>query len=303
MLEVASKDLAGTLCASTPDEADPRRFDLVILAMQEPQYGAPGVRELMGRIARARRPCLAIMNMPPLPYLKRIPGLVAGSLHGCYTDAAVWDAFEPGLVTLASPDAQAFRAPDQPKNVLEVRLATNFKVARFEAEAHTALLRELEADIDSARLPCGDSAREVPVKLKVHDSLFVPLAKWPMLLAGNYRCIKLNGMISIEQAVHGDLDGSQEIYEWVARLCERLGAAPGDLVAFERYAQVAVVLGKPSSAARAVSAGARHIERVDRLVWRIACLHGEHSDRLDEILMVVDERLRRNRLACERIAA
>jgi hypothetical protein len=31
---------------------------------------------------------------------------------------------------------------------------------------------------------------EIPVKLKVHDSLFVPLAKWPMLMTGNYRCIR-----------------------------------------------------------------------------------------------------------------
>jgi len=30
---------------------------------------------------------------------------------------------------------------------------------------------------------------ELPVKLKVHESVFVPLAKWAMLIAGNYRCI------------------------------------------------------------------------------------------------------------------
>ena len=48
--------------------------------MQEAQYGSPGVRELMGRVARAGVPCLAIMNMPPLPYLKRIPGLATETL-------------------------------------------------------------------------------------------------------------------------------------------------------------------------------------------------------------------------------
>ena len=35
---------------------------------------------------------------------------------------------------------------------------------------------------------------ELPVKLRVHDSIFVPLAKWSMLLAGNYRCITQDGM-------------------------------------------------------------------------------------------------------------
>src|SRR5579862_3299204 len=75
LLDISSKKLPGTLCASTPEDVDPAKFDLVVLGMQEAQYGSPGVRELMGRVAQARKPCLAIMNMPPLSYLKRIPGL------------------------------------------------------------------------------------------------------------------------------------------------------------------------------------------------------------------------------------
>src|SRR5215471_19553232 len=122
----------------------------------------------MGRIAEAHVPCLAIMNMPPLPYLKRIPGLSTESLDACYADPAVWKDFEPGLVTLASPDPQAFRPPDQPKNVLHVGLPTNFRAARFPGEEPTALLRRLEADIDAARFDAGRGPVEIPVKLKVH---------------------------------------------------------------------------------------------------------------------------------------
>src|SRR6059058_4476557 len=81
LLDIASKKLPGSLSATTPDEVEPGQFDLVVLGMQEAQYGAPGVRELMGRVARAAVPCLAIMNMPPLPYLKRIPGLRAETLE------------------------------------------------------------------------------------------------------------------------------------------------------------------------------------------------------------------------------
>ena len=120
--------------------------------MQEAQYGSPGVRELMGRVARARVPCLAIMNMPPLPYLKRIPGLSTEDARALLRGSrASGTGFDPGLTTLASPDPQAFRPPDQPKNVLQVGLPTNFKAARFEAEEPTALLRNLEADIEAAR--------------------------------------------------------------------------------------------------------------------------------------------------------
>src|ERR1051325_8471680 len=200
LLDVSSKKLPGALSANTPAEIDPRRFDLIVLGMQEAQYGSPGVRELMTRIAASRVPCLAIMNMPPLPYLKRIPGLSTDGLEACYADPAVWKDFDPSMVTLASPDPQAFRPPDQPKNVLQVGLPTNFKAARFESEEATQILRNLETDIDAARY----EGLEIPVKLKVHESVFVPLAKWPMLIAGNYRCIRRDEMIPIKDAVHGD---------------------------------------------------------------------------------------------------
>src|SRR5213595_1328020 len=218
-VDISSKTLPGALSAMTPDQVDPRQFNLVVLGMQEAQYGASGVRELMGRIAEARVPSLAIMNMPPLTYLKRIPGLATEALEACYADPGVWKSFAPGLITLASPDPQAFRPPDQPKNVLHVGLPTNFKAARFEAEEPTALLRNLEQDIEAARFDAGDGPIEIPVKLKVHDSLFVPLAKWPMLVAGNYRCMRHDDMIPIREAVHANIDKSRAIYGWVCKLC------------------------------------------------------------------------------------
>ena len=290
-VEIASKALPGALRAVTPDQADPHGFDLIVLGMQEAQYGSAGVRELMRRVAHSQKPCFAIMNMPPLPYLKRLPGLATDTLKSCYADPTVWDGFEPELITLASPDPQAFRPPEGQKNVLQVGLPTNFKVARFESDASTALLRHLEADIEAARFSPDGEALEIPVKLKVHDSIFVPLAKWPMLIAGNYRCVRRNDMITIRDAVHGDVAASRRIYEWVAGLCTGLGADVGDLVPFEKYAKAAEGLGKPSSAARALFAGAEHIERVDSLVQRIARQRGMHCDALREIVALVDERL------------
>ena len=301
LLEIASPGLAGKLAALTPDAADPRQYDLIVLGMQEGQLGSPGVRELMGRVARARKPCLAIMNMPPLAYLKRIPSLATAELEQCYANPGAWDGFDPALITLASPDPQAFRPPDQPKNVLQVGLPTNFKAARFDAAEPTALLRNLESDIEAARFDGGNGTIEIPVKLKVHDSIFVPLAKWPMLIAGNYRCIRPHDMIPIREAVHGNINLSREIYDWVAKLCTGLGAAPADLVPFDKYAKAAETLGKPSSAARALFAGAEYIERVDSLVQHIARQRGLRLDTLDAIVSLVDARLGQNRLA--RLAA
>ena len=294
-LDIASTDLPGALSAATPQEVDPDQFDLIVLGMQEAQYGATGVRDLMGRVAQSRKPCLAIMNMPPLPYLRRIPEISTEMLEGCYADPGVWKNFDPALVTLASPDPQAFRPPDQPKNVLQVGLPTNFKAARFELEEPTKLLRNLEADIEAARFDTGDGVIEIPVKLKVHDSTFVPLAKWPMLMTGNYRCIRAEDMIPIKDAVLGDVSKSREIYDWVSKLCTRLGADDADLVPFDKYAKATEGLGKPSSAARALFGGAPNIERVDCLVRRIASQQGLQSAVLDEIVGLVDARLAKNR--------
>ena len=297
LLDVPSSKLPATLAATAPDDVDPAAFDLVVLGMQEAQYGSPGVRELMRRIAQARVPCLAIMNMPPLPYLKRLPGIQTDTLAGCYADPAVWEGFDPDLVTLASPDPQAFRPPDQPKNVLQVGLPTNFKSARFAGDAPTRILRQLETAIEDARFDPGDGPTEIPVKLKVHDSLFVLLAKWPMLMTGNYRCILADRMIPIKEAVHGNLERSREVYDWASRLCRGLGADEADLVPFEKYAKAAEGLGKPSSAARALFGGAAHIERVDCLVRRIAAQQNQRLELLDEIVRLVDERLAKNRAA------
>src|SRR5205814_1538247 len=205
LVEVNSKKLPGKMSAGGTAGVNPSDYHLVALAMQEPQYRSPGVRELLAAVAKAKVPCMSIMNMPPLTYLKRIPGIDADALRSCYTDASVWDVFDPKLVTLCSPDPQAFRPPDAKVNVLQVRLPTNFKAARFDAEAPTAILRQLESDIAAARFDAGDGSIALPVKLKVHDSVFVPLAKWSMLIAGNYRCVQQDGMRSIKDAVHSDI--------------------------------------------------------------------------------------------------
>ncbi|MGE5793010.1 MAG: hypothetical protein ACM36B_09985 [Bacteroidota bacterium] len=295
LVEIDSRKLPGKMSAGGTDSADPGDYDLVALAMQEPQYRSPGVRELMAAVARAKVPCMSIMNMPPLTYLKRIPGVNADGCRSCYADPTVWDAFDPALMTLCSPDPQAFRPPEEKVNVLQVRLPTNFKAARFESDAHTAILRRLAADVDAVRFDAPEGKIELPVKLKVHDSVFVPLAKWAMLLAGNYRCVLKDTVQPIKDAVHGDVEASRAVYEWVVALCVSLGADRKDLVPFEKYANAALSLGSPSSAARALAAGAPNIERVDRLVQTIAAQKGLRNPVVDETVALVDGWLERNR--------
>jgi hypothetical protein len=296
-VEIASSKLPGSLSAAGPDAVDPADYDLVVLAMQEPQYRVPAVRGLLDRVGGAKVPCLSLMNMPPLTYLKRIPGLDTDKLRPAYTEASVWDGFDPALMSLCSPDPQAFRPPDEKVNVLQVTLPTNFKAARFESDEHTAMLRALQADIEAARFDPGTGPVELPVKLKVHESVFVPLAKWAMLVTGNYRCVTPEGVRSIKDAVHSDVEQSRSVYDWVRELCVALGAKPDDLVPFEKYAAAAQNLVRPSSAARALYAGAPYIERVDKLVQLVAAQKNMSSPVVDETVALVDAQLEANRAA------
>ena len=295
LVELNTQTMPGEVSADGPGTVNPADYDLVALAMQEPQYRSPDIKDLLDRIVEARVPCMSIMNMPPLTYLKRIEAIDTDSIKNCYTDASVWAKFDPALMTLCSPDAQAFRPPTEQINVLQVGLPTNFKVARFESDEHTAILRQLELDIQAIRFDTGNGEVELPVKLRLYDSIFVPLAKWSMLMAGNYRCVQKDEMRPIKEAVHSDIETSRAVYNWVMDLCVSLGGNANELVPFEKYANAALSLVNPSSAARALAAGAPNIERTDRLVQTIASSKGMQSDVIDRTVELVDGWLEKNR--------
>ena len=294
-VELDSRKLPGKVSAGGTADVDPKDYDLVCLAMQEPQYRSPGVRELLDAVARAKVPCMSIMNMPPLAYLRRIQGLNADALKPAYTDSSVWNNFDPAFITLCSPDPQAIRPPEEKVNVLQVTLPTNFKVARFPSDQHTAMLRRLQDEIEAIRFDTPEGKIELPVKLKVYDSIFVPLAKWAMLLAGNYRCVTKDGMRTAREAVHGDIETSRSVYNFVNDLCIKLGAKPEDMVPFEKYAAAAQSLTRPASAARALQNGAPNIERADKLVQLIAKQKGMSHPVIDATVALVDARLDANR--------
>jgi hypothetical protein len=289
---IYSAALTGRLDANTPENVDPARYDMVVLAMQEPQYLDHSIRMLLVRIAAARVPCLSLMNMPPLPYLKRIPAVDAGTVEAAYVKGGVWDRFDPQVVTLCSPDPQASRLADEPANVLHVNLATNFKAACFASPIHNEMLTTLANEIDAARL----EGLDVPVKLRVHDSLFVPFAKWAMLLTGNYRCVTAGPPVSIRDAVHSDIVLSRDIYAAVESIVLRIGAQQEDLVAFDKYAAAAERLTKPSSAARAIAAGAPMVERVDKLVQLIGRQHGITHPAIDRTVALTDAKIAKNQI-------
>jgi hypothetical protein len=290
-----SRKLPGKVTAGGAEGVNPAAYDLVGLCMQEPQYRVDAVRQLLDAVGKSGVPCMSIMNMPPLAYIRRIPGLDYAALEAAYTDPRVWDNVSPRKITLNSPDPQAIRPPEGKANELLVTLPTNFKCARFENDQDTQIIRDLEKDVDAARFDAPEGKIELPVKLRAYDSIWVPLAKWAMLLAGNYRCITQDGMRTAQEAVHSNLEESRSVYNFVFDLCVTLGAAPGDLVPFEKYAAAAQSLARPASAARALQNGMPYIERADKLVQLIARQKGLSHPALDAQVALVDRRLEANR--------
>jgi hypothetical protein len=290
---IRSTDLSGRLDAKTPETVDPSDYDLIVLAMQEPQYLHHPLRALLNGIGKARVPCLSLMNMPPLPYLKRVAGIDPVAAEAAYSDPRVWDRLDSSLVTLCSPDPQTTRPANEPANVLAVNLPTNFKAATFASAIHNKILRQLAHDIDAIRLDGND----VPVKLRVHDSLFVPFAKWPMLLTGNYRCVTAGEPVSIREAVRSDLSLSSEIYSTVESIVLRLGGGAENLVAFDKYLAATDKLIAPSSVARAIAGGATAVERVDKLVQIIGRQNGITHPMIDRTVASIDAAIARTKVS------
>src|SRR5262245_10944709 len=102
-------------------------------------------------------------------------------------------------------------------------------------------------------------------------------------------------MHTAQEAFHSDIETSRSVYNFVNDLCVKLGASPGDLVPFEKYAAAAQSLVRPASAARALNNGAPYIERGDKLVQLIAQQKGLRHPVIDAGVALVESRLEANR--------
>lgn len=291
------RTLHATAMAGLPDrghlgvagpEIDPRGFDLVFLAMSEPQYAAAEIADLLSRIAAADLPIVSLMNALPPPFLRRLGTADVDRLAPAYAAWDSWQVIPAKRMTAASPDAQAVRRDPAHPEILSVTLASNFKVAPFAEAADQAVLEEVVRAIAA----CRPDGAPLPARILAHEALHVPLAKWPMLITGNARCLDAEGRLrSIGEAVHDDLARSRDIYSAVCRVVFALGAGEKDLVPFEAYAQAARALSLPSSFGRAIAGGALRVERIDRMVQLAASDRRIPIPGLDEIVVLVDRRL------------
>jgi len=278
------------LCAT---DVDPAGFDLVIIAMSEPQCADPEIAALIRRTAEAGRPILSLMNMPPASFMARFGAAWADRLRPAYAAWDCWQAVDPGRITAASPDAQAIRPdPARPQDLL-ITLGSNFRLAPF-ADAHDqALLARLVADVEAYR-PDGVA---LPARLVHGGALGVPLSKWPMLAAGNCRALLPDGTPrTIAAAVCDDIDEARMVYGWTEAVIAGIaGADASATIGFSLYARAAQSLRRPSSFARALANGATQVERIDRMIQLAGAAQGMDLPQIDTIVATVDRLLLRNR--------
>ncbi len=123
----------------------------------------------------------------------------------------------------------------------------------------------------------------------------MPLAKWSMLLTGNYRCI-LRKAAPVKDTCTAHRSIALGV-QFGGRPAHQLGAKPNDLVPFEKYAAAALSLEQPLlGRARARRRRAQH--RAGRPPSPgIAAQKGMRNAVVDETVALVDARLAVNRKA------
>jgi hypothetical protein len=285
---ISSKTATLNIRGISASEAESNHYDFAVLAMQEGQFANDQLYSLVKFITRKKLPVISLMNMATAPFLKTLKGGWDEKYSSIFHGGDIWQLFDQDYFSQSSPDPQAFKPHLTKPTHLQVRLASNFKLAPFPNQVANAALAELCKTANAA--PClHDGVAKPRVNLIAVRSKYVPLAKWPMLIAGNYRCITDSAPISIKDAIFDDLAKTRSIYAQVAKLCRSLGAEDADLVPFEAYLKAAENLDKPSSVSRAAEQPGAKLERMDLLVSKLC---EDHDIPLAELGGIV-ERLER----------
>ena len=95
-LELGVADCQKAPGALAPSEVMADRYQIAILAMQEPQYTAPELATLIRQLATSRIPCVSIMNMPLPIYISHRLGVpISAELAGVWHNPELWEHSTP----------------------------------------------------------------------------------------------------------------------------------------------------------------------------------------------------------------
>ena len=281
-----SEKLNGNIKAIQPESINLDNVKLVFLAMQEAQYHNSAILDSLSLIAKKKIPTISIMNIPPSIYLKnfKINENDYQELSVAYKNFNLLNKFDINFITHSSADPQIFKPFSNLNNYISVRLASNFRIAKFRDKSSAELIEKISNQIKISRYILNNKKTRIPVYLNLYDSNFVPISKWPMLITGNYRCLNNNQLMSIEEVVSQNIGLSKEIYDDVQMLCRSLGASDEELIKFETYLKVAKKLISPSSVARLAFAKNKNFERLDKLIKSLCNIKKIKIKNIDQII-------------------
>ena len=162
-----SRKLPGKVTAGGAAGVNPKDYDLVGLAMQEPQYRSPGVRELLDAVAKSKRAlhvdhehaAAALRQAHPRPRLRCAQARLHRSDGVGQFRSRPADAEQPRSAGDPSAGREGQRAAWS-------RCRPISRSRKFDNDKYTAILRQLEKDIDAARFDTPEGKIELPVKLK-----------------------------------------------------------------------------------------------------------------------------------------
>jgi hypothetical protein len=260
---------------SQSDLLHPEKYDLVILAMQEPTFSMPTLESLLKKLGHL--PILSVMNIPPASFIRNDLGLHKVDYSGIYHSPFFFDNSSTNKFIHASAEPQIF-ANEKGGNFY-IRLGGAFRCSFTNQKIESQLVQVLLRPIVNSKLP---------VTIKNYLSPWVSISKFPMLIAGNYRCISNGVLRSIGDAVHQDLKLSEVIYCEAANGLKALGAPRNSIVPFKNYSLAAINLTSPSSVARSLISGGR-IERTDKLLQHIFHAYQLPCVEIDKIVRQIDE--------------
>ena len=281
-INLNSKKLSGKLNAKSFSNLE--NIDICFLAMQEHQYiKDTKLTNLLKQIAVKKIPMISVMNIPPSIFLKNIKNIKIDKADEIYKSHSIWKNINLDYLSVSSPDPQAFKPKPDKNNFIRVRLASNFKIAKFNDAKSNEVIEKLETDVKKLKLP---------IYFNVFNNPLISLAKWPMLITGNYRCIKKDRILSIKDAIAEDLEYSKKIYNSVLEFSINLGANQKDLIIFEKYLKRSSLLDAPSSVARAISNRNKDIERFDLLLNEISEQKNYEVIGLSEIIETINNRIK-----------
>lgn len=282
------------ISSTPPENVDPDVYDIAFLVIQEPQAVQSEIAKLILNISE-KIPIASLMNLPPEPFLRRLGGFSPFLWRDSHTASKVWDQVSSERFTCASPDPQAFRPDAKVYNILQVSHVANFKFAPFASSSDQSILTRLSRDIENVRFETGKRA---PIQIVRTNSVYAPLAKWPMLVTGNCRCVRDGrAPISIYEAVNTDLNASRTLYNGVVVALIGRGVPASCLVDFDHYVKATQTLTRPSSLALAIERGTTKVERIDRLVCNLLTEAPNSKIALNQILTIrdlIDQRLNSN---------